>query len=63
MSNAEPNWHKSSYSNEAESACIEVADNLPGVVMVRDSKDPNGPRLTLTREGFAGLVEFAKHHG
>ncbi|MFE9143909.1 DUF397 domain-containing protein [Streptomyces tubercidicus] len=31
-----------------------------GKFLVRDSKDPKGPRLTLTRQGFAGLVEFAK---
>ncbi|PZF94915.1 hypothetical protein C1I93_16070 [Micromonospora endophytica] len=27
-------------------ACVEVADNLPDVVAVRDSKDPTGPTLT-----------------
>ena len=28
--------------------CVEVAVNLPGVVAVRDSKDPYGPALTFT---------------
>jgi hypothetical protein len=27
---------------------VEVASNLPGVVAVRDSKDPRGPRLAFT---------------
>jgi hypothetical protein len=27
---------------------VEVAANLPGVVAVRDSKDPAGPALTFT---------------
>jgi hypothetical protein len=27
---------------------VEVAVNLPGVVAVRDSKDPHGPALTFT---------------
>ena len=27
---------------------MEVAVNLPGVVAVRDSKDPHGPALTFT---------------
>ncbi|WP_371258601.1 MULTISPECIES: DUF397 domain-containing protein [unclassified Streptomyces] len=52
-------WVKSSYSNNG-GACVEVA-TLPGAVAVRDSKNPQGPRLTLTRDGFAGLVQLAKH--
>jgi hypothetical protein len=38
-------WRKSSYSNGNGGACVEVARNLPGVVAVRDSKDPDGPKL------------------
>ncbi|GHA84206.1 hypothetical protein GCM10010330_42910 [Streptomyces tendae] len=34
-----------------------------GEFLVRDSKDANGPLPSLTREGFTGLVEFAKLHG
>ena len=34
-------WRKSSYSG---SNCVEVAGNLPGIVAVRDSKDPVGER-------------------
>lgn len=40
-------WRKSSYSSNAGN-CVEVAVNLPGVVAVRDSKDPHGPALTFT---------------
>jgi uncharacterized protein DUF397 len=29
-------------------ACVEVADNLPGIVAVRDSKDRSGAVLTFT---------------
>ncbi len=32
-----------------------------GEFLVRDSKHPHGPRLTLTRTGFTGLVRLAKH--
>jgi hypothetical protein len=32
-------------------ACVEVADNLPGVVAVRDSKAPGGPELVFTPAG------------
>ncbi|MHB6907886.1 DUF397 domain-containing protein [Streptomyces sp. DB-54] len=57
-----PHWFKSSYSSNG-GACIEVATNLvvtDDVVPVRDSKDPNGPYLTLAPQAFAGLVHFAK---
>ena len=40
-------WRKSSYSGDNGGACVEVASNLPGVVAVRDSKDPGGPKLAF----------------
>ncbi|WP_018908464.1 DUF397 domain-containing protein [Salinispora arenicola] len=40
-------WRKSSKSGNNGGACVEVADNLPGVVGVRDSKDPQGPALVF----------------
>ncbi len=39
---------KSSYSGSGGGNCIEVAD-APGTVLVRDSRDPDGPRLALGR--------------
>lgn len=42
-------WRTSSYSGGAGGNCVEVAANLPGIVAVRDSKDPAGPVLLLTR--------------
>jgi hypothetical protein len=41
-------WRKSSYSGANGGNCVEVARNLPGVVAVRDSKDPDGPKLAFT---------------
>ena len=41
-------WRKSSYSGTNGGNCVEVARNLPGVVAVRDSKDPGGPALAFT---------------
>ena len=41
-------WRKSSYSSGSGGNCVEVATNLPGLIAVRDSKDPDGPALTLT---------------
>ncbi|MGC4819760.1 DUF397 domain-containing protein [Micromonospora sp. DT63] len=40
-------WRKSRRSGSSGGNCVEVADNLPGVVGVRDSKDPTGPALTF----------------
>ena len=43
-------WRKSSCSNANGGACVEVARNLPDAVAVRDSKDPDGPRLAFRPE-------------
>jgi hypothetical protein len=48
-------WRKSSRSSmEENSDCVEIA-NLITVVAIRDSKDPTGPRLTLTRSQWNAL--------
>ncbi|MFD8631810.1 DUF397 domain-containing protein [Streptomyces sp. NPDC059533] len=39
---AAPSWRASSYSG-GQGECVEVADNVPGIVPVRDSKRPAGP--------------------
>jgi Domain of unknown function (DUF397) len=41
-------WKKSSHSGNNGGQCVEVASNLPGIVAVRDSKNPAGPALTFT---------------
>ncbi|BCJ54215.1 hypothetical protein Asp14428_56900 [Actinoplanes sp. NBRC 14428] len=41
-------WRKSSRSSGNGGDCVEVADNLPDVVAVRDSKAPSGPVLRFT---------------
>jgi hypothetical protein len=50
-------WRKSSYSSSNGGNCVEVASNLPGVVAVRDSKDPEGGALVLAPEAFSALTE------
>ena len=42
-------WRKSSYSGGGGGECIEIADNVPGVIPVRDSKNPEGPRCSSVR--------------
>ncbi|TNH22413.1 DUF397 domain-containing protein [Micromonospora orduensis] len=49
-------WRKSSRSSGNGGDCVEVADNLPGVVAVRDSKDPHGPALTFTPPTWRAFV-------
>ena len=50
-------WRKSSRSSGSGSGdCVEVADNLPGVVAVRDSKDPRGPALVFPPTAWAAFL-------
>lgn len=65
MSDRQPNsagakWRKSSYSGAAGGECVEVADGVPGVVPVRDSKDPQGPALLFPAEAWAGFIRGVK---
>ncbi|GAA3752163.1 hypothetical protein GCM10022225_40670 [Plantactinospora mayteni] len=49
-------WRKSTRSNGHSGNCVEVADNLPEVVGVRDSKDPHGPALTFAPQAWRLFV-------
>ncbi|MEU9291027.1 DUF397 domain-containing protein [Streptomyces sp. NPDC048275] len=53
-------WIKSSYSNGDGGECVEVADNFPGLVPVRDSKAPDGPALILGARAWAPFVAALK---
>jgi Domain of unknown function (DUF397) len=50
-----PAWRVSSYSGSGGGQCAQVAC-VPGAVLVRDSKDPDGPRLAF---GPQAWQEFA----
>ncbi len=52
-------WRKSSYSS-ATGQCIEVADGFPGVVPVRDSKAPEGPRLVFKADAWTSFTRTMK---
>ncbi|MCZ7436021.1 DUF397 domain-containing protein [Micromonospora sp. WMMC241] len=54
LSNAR--WRKSSRSNGQGGACVEVADGRPGVIAVRDSKDPAGPVLAFAPDAWRAFV-------
>ena len=50
-----PRWRTSSYTNNG-GACVEVADNLSSAVLVRDTKDRQGPVLTLAPQQWRAFV-------
>jgi hypothetical protein len=47
-------WRKSRRSGNGNE-CVEVA-NLDHIVAVRDSKNPNGPKLALTSADWRALI-------
>ncbi|WP_329565360.1 DUF397 domain-containing protein [Kitasatospora sp. NBC_01266] len=52
-------WFKSSHSGNGGS-CVEVAPSFPGIVPVRDSKDPQGPALVVTAGAWSTFVAGVK---
>ncbi|MFF3440271.1 DUF397 domain-containing protein [Streptosporangium sp. NPDC002721] len=53
-------WRKSSLSGDNGAQCVEVAVNLPGAVAVRDSKNPQGPKLLFAPAKWRSFVEGVK---
>ncbi|MFI6238477.1 DUF397 domain-containing protein [Micromonospora sp. NPDC050795] len=51
-------WRTSTRSGNSE--CVEVADSLPGMVGVRDSKDPPGPVLVFAPAAWRAFVAAAR---
>ncbi|MCH0556506.1 DUF397 domain-containing protein [Streptomyces sp. MUM 16J] len=51
-------WIKSSYSTADGPDCVEVAA-VPDTVLVRDSKNPQGPRLALTPTAWTSFLPYA----
>ncbi|RSS55181.1 DUF397 domain-containing protein [Streptomyces sp. WAC01280] len=52
----EPSWHKSTYSGDNDN-CVEVADNLPRI-LVRDTKDHAQGELTATPAAWAAFTAY-----
>ncbi|MFJ5302275.1 DUF397 domain-containing protein [Streptomyces sp. NPDC088350] len=53
-----PNWRTSTYTGTEN--CIEVADNSPTKVMVRDTKARNRGILAVQPAAWTAFVELAK---
>ncbi|MFE7778652.1 DUF397 domain-containing protein [Streptomyces sp. NPDC057445] len=49
-------WRKSTYSDGSGGDCLEVADHHAGVVPVRDSKNPDGPKLVFRAAAWSAFV-------
>ncbi|GAA2084067.1 DUF397 domain-containing protein [Actinomadura alba] len=52
-------WRKSNRSSGQGGQCVEVA-GLPGAIAVRDSKNPDGPKLAFTATEWATFVTAIK---
>jgi len=53
-------WRKSSYSTGGQDNCVEVADGIPALVPVRDSKTPHGPALAFSATAWSSFVTAVK---
>ncbi|MEV5824940.1 DUF397 domain-containing protein [Spirillospora sp. NPDC052242] len=52
-------WRKSVRSSEQGDNCVELA-SVSGIVAIRDSKDPVGPKLVVSRRDFRRFAEVLK---
>ncbi|WP_086802439.1 DUF397 domain-containing protein [Streptomyces caniscabiei] len=53
-------WRKSSYSGGNSAECVEVSDTLPGLVPVRDSKNPTGNVVVFHAAAWSCFVAAAR---
>ncbi|MFE2096121.1 DUF397 domain-containing protein [Streptomyces sp. NPDC059468] len=52
-------WFKSSYSDAGGGQCVEVAP-CPHTIHIRDSKNPTGPRLSVSPTAWAGFLRYSQ---
>jgi hypothetical protein len=52
-------WRTSSYSGQ-NGDCVEVACNVPSLVVIRDSKDRDGLLLMIDPEEWRGFTDQVK---
>ncbi|MFY1687711.1 DUF397 domain-containing protein [Plantactinospora sp. WMMB782] len=53
-------WRTATRSSNNGGDCVEVADNLPGRVFVRDSKDRAGGTLSFGPDAWRAFVGLAR---
>jgi len=49
-------WRTSTRSSSNGGNCVKVADNLPGRILVRDSKDRDSGTLTFTPAAWHAFI-------
>ncbi|MEU3447341.1 DUF397 domain-containing protein [Streptomyces thermolilacinus] len=49
-------WRKSSFSGPNSDSCVEVLDNHPSGIPVRDSKTPHGPALLFPAGPWSSFI-------
>lgn len=49
-------WIKSSHSGANGGDCIEITPDFPAAVPIRDSKNPDGPVLVVSRSAWSAFV-------
>ncbi|MEU2514190.1 DUF397 domain-containing protein [Streptomyces syringium] len=52
-------WRRSSYCG-TQGECLEIADGLPGLTPVRDSKNLNGPILPFSAAAWSVFITALK---
>jgi hypothetical protein len=52
---SELRWRKASRSAQGTDSCVELA-SAGRIIAVRDSKDPDGPRLVFSRSALRRLA-------
>ncbi|MEV8435528.1 DUF397 domain-containing protein [Streptomyces sp. HUAS 31] len=53
-------WRKSSYSEGGANDCVEVSDDHPGIVPVRDSKRPDDSALIFSASSWSAFTAGVK---
>jgi hypothetical protein len=49
-------WRKSSYSSPNGDSCVEIIDDHPLGIPVRDSKNPQGPALVFAASEWTSFI-------
>lgn len=60
MAPSNPVWRKGSQSTENGGDCVELAP-VSSMIVIRDSKDPDGPKLIVDHEEFWRFAEALKN--
>ncbi|WP_093840361.1 DUF397 domain-containing protein [Streptomyces aidingensis] len=53
-------WRKSSYSGADNGQCLEVRDDVPGAIPVRDSKRPHHAPLTIPHPAWQTFLTLVR---